>query len=105
METIENMVCFYAELGMLNYEIVIKFSPSIVAAAALYATCASSDKSHMWRQILEMQTDLNEMQVLECAKMMVEIHLVLKDDKERNWRIYQKYSSETQSAVTLLLAA
>ncbi|GJX55185.1 retrotransposon protein, putative, ty1-copia subclass [Tanacetum coccineum] len=101
----ENMVCFYAELGMLNYEIVIKFSPSIVAAAALYATCASSDKSHMWRQILEMQTDLNEMQVLECAKMMVEIHLVLKDDEERNWRIYQKYSSETQGAVTLMLAA
>lgn len=70
----------------------------MVAAAAVYAARATLNKSHVWHETLEMQTGFNEMQVLECATMMVAFHEVVKDD-EKLKGIYNKYTSETRSEV------
>ncbi|KAI3811787.1 hypothetical protein L1987_21519 [Smallanthus sonchifolius] len=97
--TMENMVYFYAELGMMHYEI-IRFCPSMVAAAAVYAGRATLNKIPVWHDTLEMHTGFNEMQVMECAKMMAVFHSMAKNDEKRKV-IYRKYSSITRGAVAL----
>ncbi|XP_076895057.1 G2/mitotic-specific cyclin S13-7-like [Bidens hawaiensis] len=95
--SMENMVYFYAELGMMHYEI-IKFSPSMVAAGAVYAARAAMNKSPVWHETLEMHTGFTEAQVMECAKMMAAFHLYAKTDEKRKV-IYRKYSSVTRGVV------
>ncbi|CAI9287583.1 unnamed protein product [Lactuca saligna] len=95
----EHMVYFYAELGMMHYEI-IRYCPSMVAAAAVYAARSTLNKSPVWHETLEMHTGFEERQVLECAKMMAVFHSVAKDDEKRKV-IYRKYSSVTRGAVAL----
>ncbi|CAH1418557.1 unnamed protein product [Lactuca virosa] len=95
----EHMVYFYAELGMMHYEI-IRFCPSMVAAAAVYAARSTLNKSPVWHETLEMHTGFEERQVMECAKMMAVFHSVAKDDEKRKV-IYRKYSSVTRGAVAL----
>lgn len=90
---------FYAELGMMNYEI-IRFCPSMVAAGAVYAARATLNKNQVWHETLEVHTGFNEMQVMECAKMMVLFHSIAKDDEKRKV-IYRKYSSMSRGAVAL----
>ncbi|KAI3804139.1 hypothetical protein L1987_32311 [Smallanthus sonchifolius] len=97
--TMENMVYFYAELGMMHYE-VIRFCPSMVAAAAVYAARATMNKIPVWHDTLEMHSGFSEMQVMECAKMMVVFHSMAKSDEKRKV-IYRKYSSVTRGAVAL----
>ncbi|KAI3525877.1 hypothetical protein L1887_05007 [Cichorium endivia] len=95
----DHMVYFYAELGMMNYEI-IRFCPSMVAAAAVYAARSTLNKSPVWHQTLEMHTGFAETQVMECAKMMALFHSMAKNDEKRKV-IYRKYSSVTRGAVAL----
>ncbi|KAI7748751.1 hypothetical protein M8C21_003130 [Ambrosia artemisiifolia] len=97
--TMENMVYFYAELGMMHYGI-IKFCPSMVAAAAVYAARATMNRSPVWHETLEMHTGFTEMQVMECAQMMAGFHLLAKSDEKRKV-IYRKYSSVSRGAVAL----
>ncbi|KAL4587343.1 hypothetical protein LXL04_000212 [Taraxacum kok-saghyz] len=99
----EHMVYFYAELGMMHYEI-IRFCPSMVAAAAVYAARSTLNKSPVWHETLEMHTGFAESQVIECAKMMAVYHAMAKDDEKRKV-IYRKYSSVTRGAVALFIPA
>lgn len=95
----ESMVYFYAELGMMHYEI-IKISPSMVAAGAVYAARAAMNKSPVWHDTLEMHTGFSEAQFMECAKLMAAFHLYAKTD-EKHKVIYRKYSSVTRGVVAL----
>ncbi|KAD3336227.1 hypothetical protein E3N88_31746 [Mikania micrantha] len=95
----ENMVYFYAELGMMHYGI-IRFCPSMVAAGAVYAARATMSKSPVWHETLEMHTGFTEGQVMECARMMVMFHSMAKTDEKRKV-IYRKYSNVTRGAVAL----
>ncbi|XP_071717779.1 G2/mitotic-specific cyclin S13-7-like [Rutidosis leptorrhynchoides] len=97
--TMEHMVYFYAELGMMNYE-TIRFCPSMVAAGAVYAARATLNKTRVWHETLEMHTGFKDVQVIECAKMMVMFHLLAKGDEKRKV-IYKKYSSGTLGAVAM----
>ncbi|XP_071686710.1 G2/mitotic-specific cyclin S13-7-like [Rutidosis leptorrhynchoides] len=99
----ENMVYFYAELGMMHYE-MIRFCPSMVAAAAVYAARATLNSLKVWHETLELHTGYKDVQVIECAKMMVMFHLMAKDDEKRKV-IYRKYSSGTRGAVALYTPA
>ncbi|PWA58755.1 Cyclin A/B/D/E [Artemisia annua] len=94
------MVCFYAELGVTNYKIVTRFRPSIVAEAAWYATCATLHKRYICHETFKMQTRLHEKLVIQCAKIMMESHSLLKSNNRRT-EIYHKYSSKTRGAVAL----
>ncbi|KAF5821156.1 putative cyclin domain-containing protein [Helianthus annuus] len=101
----ENMVYFYAELGMMNYEVVIRFCPSMVAAAAVYAARATLNsaaltKSEVWHETLEVHTGFTEREVMECAKRMVVCHSMAVTDEKRRV-IYRKYSNVSRGAVAL----
>lgn len=93
------MAHFFAELGMMHYEI-IRFCPSMVAAGAVYAARATMNKTPVWHATLELHTGFSETEVMECAKMMVAFHAIAKTDEKRKV-IYRKYSSVTRGAVAL----
>ncbi|KAI7739307.1 hypothetical protein M8C21_026642 [Ambrosia artemisiifolia] len=96
----ENMVYFYAELGIMNYEVVIRFCPSMVAAAAVYAARATMNMSQVWHETLEMHTGFTEAEVMECAKRMAVCHSMAVTDEKRKV-IYRKYSNVSKGAVAL----
>ncbi|KAL6534673.1 G2/mitotic-specific cyclin-1 [Orobanche gracilis] len=60
---VENMVYF---LGMMNYEILI-YSPSKLAASAVYAARCTLNRKPTWNQTLEMHTGFSEQEITKCA--------------------------------------
>ncbi|KAI3711152.1 hypothetical protein L2E82_41028 [Cichorium intybus] len=97
---VEQMVYFYAELGMINYYIIIRYCPSMVAASAVYAARSALNKNPVWHETLEMHTGFTETQVMECVKMMVVSHIMVKDGEKRK-AVYEKYSSNARGMVAL----
>lgn len=91
------MVYFYAELGMMNYEIISRFDPLMVAASAIYGACATLNKIDLY-ETLEKQNGFKDIPVLECARMIGVSHSRANHD-EMLKAIYKKYSSETQDEV------
>ncbi|KAL3830507.1 hypothetical protein ACJIZ3_019309 [Penstemon smallii] len=64
---------FIIELCLVEYE-MLKFPPSLLAAAAIFtAQCTLSGRKH-WRKTSEWHTNYNENQLMECAKLMVSFH-------------------------------
>lgn len=51
----ENMVFFFAELALMQYELV-PIKPSMVAAAAVYAARLTLKKTPLWTEALQHQT-------------------------------------------------
>ncbi|RZC79228.1 hypothetical protein C5167_003425 [Papaver somniferum] len=51
----ENMAFFLTELGLMQYEMV-KFSPSMLAASAVYAARCTLNKTPLWDETLDLHT-------------------------------------------------
>ncbi|CAH1429355.1 unnamed protein product [Lactuca virosa] len=71
IQTREQMVYFYAELGMMNYQIIIRFCPSLVVTLAVYVARNARNKNPVSHKTLEMHTGFTETQLMECVKMLV----------------------------------
>ncbi|KAL3533492.1 hypothetical protein ACH5RR_007013 [Cinchona calisaya] len=97
--SMENMVYFLAELGMMNYATII-YCPSMIAASAVYAARCILNKSPLWDETLKLHTGFSEPQLLDCAKQLVSYHSMAADHKLK--AIYRKYSSSEREAVALL---
>ncbi|XP_058767452.1 G2/mitotic-specific cyclin-2-like [Vicia villosa] len=70
---LEMVAFFLVELSLVDYG-MLKFPPSLVAAAAVYtAQCTVSGFKH-WNKTCEWHTNYSEDQLSECAKMMVGLH-------------------------------
>ncbi|XP_050872074.1 G2/mitotic-specific cyclin-2 isoform X2 [Lathyrus oleraceus] len=70
---LEMAAFFLVELSLVDYG-MLKFPPSLVAAAAVYtAQCTVSGFKH-WNKTCEWHTNYSEDQLSECAKMMVGLH-------------------------------
>ncbi|KAL5063590.1 hypothetical protein RYX36_025327 [Vicia faba] len=70
---LEMVAFFLVELSLVDYG-MLKFPPSLVAAAAVYtAQCTISGFKH-WNKTCEWHTNYSEDQLSECAKMMVGLH-------------------------------
>ncbi|KAL8493704.1 hypothetical protein ACS0TY_024766 [Phlomoides rotata] len=96
---VENMVYFLAELGMTNYSSTIKYSPSMIAASAVYLARCTLNQAPFWNERLKSHTGFNESQLTECAKLLVRFHSTAGDNAEG---IYRKYSSSERGRVALL---
>lgn len=59
----ENMVFFLAELGIVHYPTVIFYSPSTIAAAAVYAARCTLKKTPFWSETLKHHTGYSEEQL------------------------------------------
>lgn len=60
----EHMVFFYAELGLMQYSMMIAYCPSMIAAAAVYAAQCTLKKSSLWSETLRHHTGFTETQIM-----------------------------------------
>nr|CAD1830625.1 unnamed protein product [Ananas comosus var. bracteatus] len=87
---LELLSFFIVELCLVEYD-MLKFRPSLLAAAAVYtAQCAIKGYKH-WDRSCEMHTRYSEDQLLECSKIMVEFHK--KAGQGRLTGVHRKYST------------
>ncbi|KAK4493565.1 hypothetical protein RD792_017752, partial [Penstemon davidsonii] len=96
---VENMVYFLAELGMMNYA-TITYCPSMIAAAAVYAARCTLNTMPFWNETLKKYTGFSEVQIMDCAKLLVSYHSGVEEQKLKG--IYKKYCDSERGAVALL---
>ncbi|XP_062208388.1 cyclin-B1-3-like [Phragmites australis] len=95
---LENMAFFYTELALVQYSMLV-YSPSVTAAAAVYAARCTLDMNPLWSDILEYHTGLAEPQLLDCARRLMSLHSTAPESKQK--AVYRKYSNPKLGAVSL----
>ncbi|CAI9106045.1 OLC1v1005102C2 [Oldenlandia corymbosa var. corymbosa] len=98
---LENMVFFFAELGLVNYSTTILYRPSMLAASAVYAARCTLNKTPLWTETLKHQTAYAEDQLIDCAKLLVSYHSQCGAAENKLKGAYSKYSSPDRGAVAL----
>ncbi|XP_039134100.1 cyclin-B2-2-like [Dioscorea cayenensis subsp. rotundata] len=87
---LELLSFFIIELCLIEYE-MLRFRPSLLAAAAVYtAQCTLRGFQH-WTKTSELHTCYSEEQLTECSKMMVNFHQ--KAGIGRLTGVHRKYST------------
>ncbi|MCL7024371.1 hypothetical protein MKW94_019820 [Papaver nudicaule] len=98
-KVMENLVFFFAELGLMQYA-MSKYCPSLLAASAVYAAKCTLNKTPYWNETLKHYAGYSECQLMECAKQFVTFH---SDAAENEYRaVYDKYSTCAHNVVALL---
>ncbi|XP_051120297.1 G2/mitotic-specific cyclin S13-7-like [Andrographis paniculata] len=98
----ENMAFFYAELGLVDYSTVIKYSPSKLSAAAVYAARCTLNRTPLWTETLKHYTGYAEDELMECVKMLGSFHSEASEKDEKFKAVSRKYSKPERGAVSLL---
>ncbi|THU54919.1 hypothetical protein C4D60_Mb11t01120 [Musa balbisiana] len=81
---------FIIELCLVEYR-MLKFQPSLLAAAAIYTAQCSLRGFKCWTKTSELHTAYSEEQLLECSRLMVEFHH--KAGQGKLTVVHRKYSS------------
>lgn len=72
-EKLEWMAFFLIDLSLLDYG-MLKFRPSLLAAAAVYTAQCTLSRSSQWSKTCEWYTGYSKEQLLECSRLMVTLH-------------------------------
>lgn len=96
---LENMAHFLSELGMMHYA-TLMYSPSMMAAAAVYAARCTLNKSSVWDETLTMHTGYSEEELMGCARLLVSFHSASGNGKLKG--VYKKYADPQKGAVAVL---
>ncbi|MED6133791.1 G2/mitotic-specific cyclin-1 [Stylosanthes scabra] len=70
---LELLAFFLIELSLVEYE-MLKFSPSLLAAAAVYTAQCTIFGFKQWSRTCEWHTNYTQEQLLECSSLMVGFH-------------------------------
>ncbi|KAG6646353.1 G2/mitotic-specific cyclin-1-like [Carya illinoinensis] len=70
---LEQLSFFLIELSLVEYE-MLKFPPSLLAAAAVYTAQCTLYSYKQWSKTCEWHTSYSEHQLLECSRLMVGFH-------------------------------
>ncbi|XP_015889577.2 G2/mitotic-specific cyclin-2 [Ziziphus jujuba] len=70
---LESLSFFLIELSLVEYE-MLKFPPSLLAAAAVYAAQCTLYGFKQWSRTCEWHSSYSEDQLLECSRLMVGLH-------------------------------
>ncbi|KAF5453823.1 hypothetical protein F2P56_023541 [Juglans regia] len=70
---LEQLSFFLIELSLVEYE-MLKFPPSLLAAAAVYTAQCTLYAYKQWSKTCEWHTSYSENQLLECSRLMVGFH-------------------------------
>ncbi|TVU14886.1 hypothetical protein EJB05_38383 [Eragrostis curvula] len=81
---------FMLELCLVEYQ-MLKYRPSLLAAAAVYTAHCALNRCQHWTRICELHSRYTSDQLLECSKMMVDFHQKAGNDKLTG--VHRKYSS------------
>uniref|UniRef100_A0ACD5UWI0 Uncharacterized protein n=2 Tax=Avena sativa TaxID=4498 RepID=A0ACD5UWI0_AVESA len=95
---LEHMVFFFAEMALMEYELV-PLRPSLVAASAVYAARCTMKKSPIWTETLKHHTGFDDLQLMEVAKVLVASHAAAPHSKLK--AAYRKYSGQQFGRVAL----
>nr|XP_004290056.2 PREDICTED: G2/mitotic-specific cyclin-2-like [Fragaria vesca subsp. vesca] len=87
---LELLSFFLIELCLVEYE-MLKFPPSLLAAAAIYTAQCSLSKFKQWSKTCEWYTNYSEDELQECSRMMVTFHQ--KAETGRLTGVHRKYST------------
>lgn len=61
---VENMAYFLAELAMMNYSSAIKYSPSMIAASAVYVARCTLNQAPFWNEMLKLHTGFSKSELM-----------------------------------------
>ncbi|CAK8543044.1 unnamed protein product [Lathyrus sativus] len=95
----ENMAHFLSELGMMHYA-TLMYSPSLMAAAAVYAARCTLNKSPVWDETLKVHTGYSEEDLMGCARLLVSFHSASGNGKLKV--VFKKYADPQKGAVAIL---
>ncbi|KAL5199972.1 hypothetical protein ABZP36_021175 [Zizania latifolia] len=87
---LELLSFFIIELSLVEYE-MLKFRPSMLAAAAVYTAQCTINGFKSWNKCCELHTKYDEEQLMDCSKMMVELHQKAGHGKLTG--VHRKYST------------
>ncbi|XP_021772223.1 G2/mitotic-specific cyclin S13-7-like [Chenopodium quinoa] len=96
----EHMAFYLAENGLMQYQLVVSYCPSLIAAASVYAALHYLGRTPVWTDTLKHYTDYSEEQLKECAKMLIKFQMTAKENKMKG--VLRKFSSSDRGAVALL---
>ncbi|XP_010938836.1 G2/mitotic-specific cyclin S13-7 isoform X1 [Elaeis guineensis] len=94
----EYMTFFFAELGLMEYSMIM-YCPSLIAASAVYVARCTLKKTPFWSETLKHHTGFSEPQLLDCAQHLVSFHSKAAESKLKV--VFRKYSSPQCGAVAL----
>jgi len=98
----ENLAFFLVDLCLLHY-IMIKYSPSMLAAAAVYTAQCTLKKHPCWSKTLTLHTGYSEADLKECADFMVDFHM--NAERSSLKAVHKKYSKPFFGSVASLSSA
>ncbi|WOL16827.1 G2/mitotic-specific cyclin-2-like [Canna indica] len=87
---LELLSFFVIELCLVEYK-MLKFQPSLLAAAAIYTAQCSLKGLKDWSKTSEMHSTYSEDQLLECSRLMVDFHQKAGEGKLTG--VHRKYST------------
>ncbi|XP_057452490.1 G2/mitotic-specific cyclin S13-7-like isoform X3 [Lotus japonicus] len=96
----ENLAFFLAELTLEHYQAIVSYSPSTIAASAIYAARCTLNRRPFWSETLKRLSSYCTEQIIECAKLLVSLQTSAADSKPN--ALYWKFSSEDKGFVALL---
>ncbi|CAL5377927.1 unnamed protein product [Camellia sinensis] len=88
-EKLELLSFFIIELCLVEYE-MLKFPPSLLAAAAIFTAQCSLHRSKQWTKSVEWHTNYSEDQLMDCSRLMVTYHQKAGTGKLTG--VYKKYN-------------
>jgi len=87
---LELLAFFIIELSLVDYG-MLKYQPSMLAAAAVYTAQCTINGFKSWNRCCELHTKYSEEQLMECSRMMVELHQGAAHGKLTG--VHRKYST------------
>ncbi|KAI3949733.1 hypothetical protein MKX01_040950 [Papaver californicum] len=70
---LELLSFFLIELSLVEYD-MLRFPPSLLAAAAIYTAQCTLNRTRHWSKTTEWHTNYSEDQLQDCSKLMVTFH-------------------------------
>ncbi|EOA16687.1 hypothetical protein CARUB_v10004879mg [Capsella rubella] len=102
-QQMENMVHYLAELSVMHYDTTIMFSPSVVAASAIYAARSALHQTPIWTNTLKHHTGYSETQLMDCAKLLAyQQWKQQQEGSESKGALRKKYSKDERFAVAMI---
>ncbi|XP_031476969.1 G2/mitotic-specific cyclin-2-like isoform X2 [Nymphaea colorata] len=87
---IEYLSCYLSELSLVDYG-MLKYRPSMVAAAAVYSAQCMIKGFKCWSRTSEHHSRYSEDDILECARILVHLHKKAGSGKLTG--VYRKYNT------------
>ncbi|CAI0542044.1 unnamed protein product, partial [Linum tenue] len=102
LDTMTEQMSFYlAELGLVHYSVAVFYSPSVIAASAVYAARCTLNKTPFWDETLKHHTGYKEEQLLQCAKNLAKLHSAAAGECKQLQAVQNKFKEAGRGRVAL----